>query len=212
MWKIEKELAKSLGKSQGMDEDDISVLEFGFAVVKSTVISFCGVVLAGFLVGQLLGTLVISFTVAFLRSLTGGPHCSTEYRCAVTSGMVFGLLGLLSTWIWPFMNIGLMAVAGALLLFAILLWAPQDCPEKPIISSSHRRKLRALGLAALTGLLLIQYYLVTRQFLPFVTWIAEGMVWQAILLSPAGVWIIRQFDHGLERLAQFIFRKPSTTA
>ena len=211
MWRIEKALAKSLGQSQGMSEDDISILEFGLATVKSTVISFIVVVLAGLLVGQLLGTLVISFTVALLRSMTGGPHCSTEYRCAITSGMVFGLLGMLSSRIWPHMSSGLIAVPGVMLLIAILLWAPQDCPEKPIISSSHRSKLRALGLAALAGLLLLQYYLAVQQFMPFTTWIAEGIFWQAVLLSPAGVWAIKQFDRGLEVVSQFLFHKASTT-
>lgn len=206
MIKLEKTLAQKLGSTQGMDEDDISVLEFGIATVKSTIISFSGVLLAGVLVGQLLGTLVISFTVALMRAFTGGPHCSTEYRCAITSGLVFGILGYLSPFIWPSLTLGLILLASLPLFLSILAWAPQDCPEKPIISPSYRRKLKGLGLTATAGILILQCFLIYYQNPAFAAWIAEGMVWQAVLLSPLGVWIIKRLDLGLEKLGRLIER------
>lgn len=207
MSKLEKNLAELLGKSQDMDEEGISVLEFGIATIKSAILTICAVIFAGWLVGQLWGTLIILLTIAVLRTLTGGPHCTSEYRCALTSGLTIGFLSYLSPFIWPHLNLVLVSLLSLPLFISMLCWAPQDCPEKPINTPSHRRKLKTLGLIAAGVILVVQFFLVSNQFLPLATWIAEGTIWQALFLSPLGVWIIERSDTAMKRIGHSFSRR-----
>ncbi|NPV93321.1 MAG: accessory gene regulator B family protein [Firmicutes bacterium] len=207
--KLEEYLGEKLGKSQGMDEEGVSVLVFGLAVAKSMVLSFLGIILVGILVGQLLGTLVIAVTQALLKQITGGPHCSDEYRCTVSGMLVFGVLGYISPFIWPHLSFAVSALLLLPLFVSILAWAPRDCPEKPIDSPAHRRRLRNLGLIAAVGLAALLYCLYAYNQPAFAAWVVEGALWQAVLLSPLGVWFIHGLDRGMIKAAAWFSRRSA---
>jgi accessory gene regulator B len=202
--KLEEVLGEKLGKSQGMDEEGVSVLVFGLAVAKSIVVSFLGIILVGLAIGQLLGILVMTVTQALMKQITGGPHTSNEYRCAITGMLVFGVLGYISPFIWPHLSFGIAALLMLPLFAAILIWAPVDCPEKPINTPAHRRRLRNLGLAAAVGLVVIEYFLFAYDYPAFAAWVLEGALWQAVLLSPLGAWIVHRLDRVMIKMVSWV--------
>jgi|GEM_PF-1367709 len=192
----------------GLTTEQEEILSYGLLLIRSTLLSLAAVVLAGVIAGNLLGALLISLVVAILRIFGGGAHCDTEYRCAVTSAVIFGGLGFfaprLVEWVKP-EYVEVLTVQ--LILISTYIWAPLASPQKPIQSVEHRRKFRFLSYAAilmLTGIMFWTFYL---DYVLISTCIAIGFGWQSLLISPAGSkliggfdWLLARIDLGIRRL------------
>lgn len=197
-----RKIALLFAGALNLSEEQVEVFHYGLLLLKSTLLSLGAVLLAGFLVGNVLGTLLLSLVVAALRVFQGGVHCASEYRCAVTSAIVFGGLGFVLLRLPGWLELELV-IFGAILLivFATYLWAPLPSPEKPIRKPEHRRKFRFLSYGAITVFTAVMLWCYYLNHISIALAIAAGFLWQSLLLSPAGSGLIHGFDWVLSRLS-----------
>jgi accessory gene regulator B len=202
-----RELAGYLRKTLALTEEQEEIAAYSLLILFQTVISLLGISLVAWLAGCLPAALATLFTSAFLRSFSGGAHCTSPARCTILSILTVPLLGTLATNLAPFFSrplLALVVLAGGVLAFAVV-WrlAPVDSPAKPITSPQERRRFRRLSLAAVVVVVIIQLLL-----LPFLNPEAiapilaaeAGMLWQVFSLTRTG----HSFIAGIDRLLKFI--------
>ncbi|AEG16346.1 Accessory gene regulator B [Desulfofundulus kuznetsovii DSM 6115] len=200
-----RELAGYLRKTLALTEEQEEIAAYSLLILFQTVISLLGVSLVAWLAGCLTAALAALFTSAFLRSFSGGAHCTSPARCTVLSILTVPLLGTLATNLAPFFSrplLALVVLAGGVLAFAVVLrLAPVDSPAKPITSSRERQRFRWLSSAAVLGVVTLQLALLVLSSpnMAILILAAEmGMLWQVFSLTRTGHRFVARIDKLLE--------------
>lgn len=169
-------------------EETAEIAQFGLEVFTSTLLGLVTILIFGAIFGVVPQALAAVIGVASVRVFAGGAHCSTAVRCALVSGLVFPILGLLANgqaaFIQPHLELflGVVVTVGLVSVFTL---APVDSPEKPILTDTHRRRLRRLSVIAVV-VLVVLIYAVSR-LVPAAGTLAVaasfGLVWQCFVLT-----------------------------
>jgi accessory gene regulator B len=206
-YSLSRELAGYLRKTLELTEEQEEIAAYSLLLIFQTLISLLGISVVAWLAGCLPAALTALFTSAFLRSFSGGAHCSSPARCTVLSMVTVPLIGALATnlaEVFPRPLLAPVILAGGVVALAnVLRLAPVDSPAKPITSPQERRRFRRLSLAAVVVVVIIQLLL-----LPFLNPEAiapilaaeAGMLWQVFSLTRTG----HSFIAGIDRLLKFI--------
>ena len=145
-------IASFMGNKLGLSSEDEAVLLYGLEIVFSSSISFLLAIVLGIIFKVLAEVLMVIIAWFCLRQFAGGAHCSSMWRCALTSSLVPALLGLLAGWLSRYLQKNFILYLFALIfiaaIFITLRLAPADNPQKPVRSSRRRRRFRNLALAA----------------------------------------------------------------
>lgn len=180
-------LAGYLARELSLDARQADRLRFGAETVFSTVLGTAAIAVLGYLLGSLAESLAAAAACAAVRSFAGGAHCSTPWRCALTSGAAFAGLGQAAVVLPPHLNgteplaVILCGAASALMVFRL---APVDNPVKPIADPDRRGRLRKRALQSVflvTALLLILVQLTAAPG-PFLAG-GFGLVWSGLILT-----------------------------
>jgi accessory gene regulator B len=199
-------LSQYTARVLGLTGEQEEIFAYGLALLRSNLLSLAAVAAAGLIVDRVGEVFLISLVVALLRAFGGGAHCETEYRCAVTSAVIFGGLGFVAPRLAGRVSPGYFeALAALAILTATYLWAPLPSPQKPIRLPEHKRKLRRLSLGAIALLAGAMAWLSHAHYIRLAACIALGFAWQAVLLSPLGSRIIMGFDRALSGIANSLF-------
>ncbi|SHI37797.1 accessory gene regulator B [Desulfofundulus thermosubterraneus DSM 16057] len=196
-----RELAGYLRKTLALTEEQEEIAAYSLLILFQTVISLLGVSLVAWLAGCLPAALATLFTSAFLRSFSGGAHCTSPARCTILSILTVPLFGTLATNLAPFFSrplLALVILAGGALAFAVV-WqlAPVDSPAKPITSSRERQRFRWLSLAAVLSIVTFQLalLLLSSPNMAILILAAEmGMLWQVFSLTRTGHRFVARLD------------------
>lgn len=175
-----------------LDKDSREALLYGLQVFCYSAAGFLAVLAVGWALNCLPETVTVTITVALLRSLAGGAHCTTPLRCTVVTALVFPLLGrtasLLET-IEPLHPAPFILLISLLALTIILWRAPVDSPAKPITTKEHRRRLRTLSVSVVIILAAVQFILLQHQSgaaHKVIISAGLGMLWETFMLTKTG--------------------------
>jgi len=101
--------------------------------------------------------LVATLFFCIPRTMAGGYHEETFWRCFFTSLMIFtGILGVSLNMTFS-ISIKLMLVLITMILFFI--YSPVDHPNKPIISEQRRKRLKYASFVMVMALIIISFFL-----------------------------------------------------
>lgn len=138
---------------------DYLVRELNYPDEKRDIISYSLDTLFLFVAGYILiltlgwsigipgATLCALLSGDILRKFSGGAHFTTPYCCIATSAVTYPLVSWLAVQavsMWknePVFNITLVIICITCLLI-VSIYAPVDCPAKPIVSPSFKKKLK----------------------------------------------------------------------
>ncbi|BCV20175.1 accessory gene regulator ArgB-like protein [Moorella sp. Hama-1] len=183
-----------------LNSDEEAIALFGLQMLVYTVTGFLSICLAGWLLGVLALTLVVTLAAASLRLFAGGAHSRSPLTCNLLGMIVAPLLGKLAALAAPLITpAGLLVIILAGFIVAVVVaWrrAPVDSPAKPITSPAERRKLRSLSLLLVILIAALQVFiLVTLQSAPLVLALSLGLWWQTFSLTRAGHWFAILIDN-----------------
>ncbi len=196
-----RELAGYLRKTLALTEEQEEIAAYSLLILFQTVVSMLGISLVAWLAGCLSAALAALFTSAFLRSFSGGAHCTSPARCTILSILTVPLFGTLATNLTPFFPrplLALVILTGGALAFAVV-WrlAPVDSPAKPITSPRERQRFRYLSVSAVAGIVTLQSVLLgfhASNMAALILAAEMGMLWQVFSLTRIGHRFVARID------------------
>ncbi len=167
-------------------------IAFGLEILISFMLSVAAMVVISSIFGVLRPALIFAAIVFVIKTVIGGAHLSYPLRCAVFGALVVTL-------IVKFVPMRGFTQDTLIILFTIstlliMIHAPAESPEKPL-SQRQKRRLRAISIA-LSVLLLLASMFVS---FPSGGMIAVAMLWQSLMITPAGFRIIATMDRVFDR-------------
>lgn len=104
-------------KNEELNEDEEQIIRYGLEVLLLKIIFFLGAVLVGVLCNQALECILFMAFFVPMRSVTGGYHADTRWKCALLSmgtlAGAFGMFCYMKAFDW---------IANGLLILCILFW------------------------------------------------------------------------------------------
>ena len=205
--------ADFIGTKVGLSHEDQEVVAYGLEVTFSLSISLILAVALGYLLGIVAETLMVALVWMIVRSLAGGAHCSTIWRCAIFSTLVMvvlgGAAGFFSSFFDQKLVIVIILLCGFIALTITFLWAPADNPKNRILSASRRRKFRDRALAveiALIMFLLLACLFTVNKYSSLLLAAVLAMLVETLTVSPVGYRVIAFLDKLLERVEKAVWR------
>lgn len=182
-------LSRYLARELSLDDQKTEVLRYGAEIIFSTLLGVAAVVATAYFLGCLAETLAVLAAYAVIRTFAGGAHCSTPYRCAVTTVLIFPALGKAAAGLPAFLPgfepyvLPALSICG---LWLVVRLAPVDNPVNPIENPKRARVLKRNSIAAvvvITAVLLLLSHLFPVTAPPLVWGGAFGLAWAAAVLT-----------------------------
>ncbi len=202
-----------IGTKLRLSPEDQEVVAYGLEVTFSLFISLILTLVLGYLLGIVTETLMVALVWMLIRSLAGGAHCSTIWRCAIFSTLVMvvlgGAAGFFSSFFDQKLVIVIILLCGFIALTITSIWAPADNAKNRILSASRRRKFRHKALAVETALitfLLFACHFTGNEYSSLLLAAGLAMLMETLTVSPVGYRMTAFLDKLLERVEKAVWR------
>lgn len=200
-----KDQAAQIAEALGYGEDKRDIIAYGLFALVHTVLAIVVTAIVGVLCGVMIEALILSFTIAILRKVSGGIHATSPGRCLVI-GTVVCIVGAFGGRILGSIHpLGILLIDGIIYIWAyriIKAKAPVDSHAKPISNLKKQAFLKKKSLHILT------FYMVMVMVMSLMSMqmdnhlslriysscILLGYSWQVMTLIPTGKWIIQKGD------------------
>lgn len=129
---LSSNIADFLLSKNCFEKDNLNIYVYGTELIISSVISAVLVFVLSLITNNLLNGFFFYISFNTLRAYTGGLHCKTYLKCNITFVIVFLLCLVSQLYISNYLILTAMMCIS---FFAILILAPIENPNKPIIKS-----------------------------------------------------------------------------
>ena len=187
-----------------LDEDKNAVIAYGLIGILQVTTLFIIIAIIGIVFDFLYESLIIFFSVGFIRKSTGGAHASTMNSCNTMSILSVSLLGALSRYLFNYsiniyVNLGITIFIFIMCFIIFYIRVPVDHPNKPIVKSEKIKKLRKQGfyklilffLLTITSINLVNF---NERFYSIAASIRLAMIWQVFTLTKTGTLLLDKLD------------------
>ncbi len=185
------------------------ILTYGLELIISESSKLMILLLLAYVCGLLLPMLLLLSTYIPLRLLTGGQHCSSSFRCLVSTLLFFPVLAFLASILPSFLEkIYLLAFAfGTSVLFVFILekYGPGysiNYPDRSVHIIEKMKKYSFYFLIIwLTNILVLTHFIYNTSLYEIISAsTAIGILWQGFLITPTGELLIKGVDSGLKSI------------
>lgn len=203
-------VANFIGKELELGEERRQVLYYSLDLAFSALFGLLLITVVSCPFNLVSFSLLTCLAGAGIRLFSGGAHCSSAGRCAISGAIVFPSLAVLTSWIGRtelLVEPGSRVKAAVLLIVfasvALGLWAPAETSGKPIYGRTRRYSLKG------ASIIVACLYAVTIAFLDssggsWLNIVKSGMLvgglWQSFTLSPPAYRLLTLLDKGLMAL------------
>lgn len=212
-------LAKWLGAQFDWSREDEEVAAFSLTLIISSTFFIGVLLLFSSLAGVRAEALTMAAASGLLRTFAGGAHLSTGWRCGIISSVAATLVAWIAQTLGPTftgasaqipLNLTILVTLG--IASAMLRWAPQDVPQKPIASPRQRRRLKRLSILIPFCWGIGAAWLLTQDSASagsgnlYGYWLASGigLMWETFSVAPPGTCFVRWLDRQIEHMARAI--------
>lgn len=205
-------IADGLATQLNLDQEKRSVIAYGLIGILQVTSLFLMITVIGLVTGTLYESLIIFYSVGYIRKSTGGAHSRTMWGCNTVSVVSISLLAILSRYLFGmpvdlYINMG---VTMAVFLTGFIIFhkrVPVDSPNKPIVSADKIRRLRRESFGKLCLFLLLTGVAMvfaerSERLYSIASSIRMAMVWQAITLTETGSALLARVDRAVNAILQ----------
>lgn len=144
-----------LKKYNQIENNQIEIIEYGLTIFFSTIIKILIILIVSFIFGITKEVFLSIIVFAILRHFAGGIHAKTPLSCLISMFIIYFSIYIISSYIT--INEYALFIYFIFCLIIILLYAPADVIEKPIISLKQKKKLKYSSIIVLIILFTIAY-------------------------------------------------------
>lgn len=164
-----------------MEEKEI--YSYGLQLLIATILKISGLMILGYLTGNVLEMIIFVISFGILRTFAGGIHANSYLLCFITTVIVAYLSILVSH---QFEGSDSIAVLSIILLLANIIvyrFSPIDSPNKPLTDTEKviNRK-RSIKTAAIGSIIIIVIHVVNPMLHIFTMMAALGLFIEALTL------------------------------
>lgn len=194
-------LAKKVVGNAGVPADKLPYIAYGLEIILGCIIKTICFLIVPWFFGVLPQTLAAVASSVLLRYFSGGTHCTSLFRCLLSTLTIFTMAGIVTKYILgsaglsiDFFGITLFLAS----LVVIIKYAPADTPNRPITTQREKLRLKtgSIFLVILYGIILLA--------VPFNQDIKIamllGLAIQTFTITPLGYSSIRTLDSSLSKL------------
>lgn len=197
-------IADKISLQLDLDKERKAVIADGLIGILQVMTIFLIITAIGILFDFLYESLIIFFSVGYIRKSTGGAHSSTMDGCNIISVLVITLLSALSRYLLAipmnnYINIGVSLVVFIICFILFYIKVPVDNPNKPIVNPEKIKRLRKESFLKLTLFLIVSlitigltYY--HNRFYSISMSIRLAMLWQLVTLTDTGSLLLDRLD------------------
>lgn len=182
-----------LAAKAGLQSEQKDILSYVIELIILNGANIFFTLLFGFLLGVFPGTVACLITIATFRQVAGGAHSDSAWRCALVSIIIFPLLAFFASFLslhnTSFNNNAISVLAVSAGFLTVILKAPVDTPDAPIISPLRRKRLKILSILAVVILAVIIFYLhfaALERASEIQLCLALSILWVSFILSKPG--------------------------
>lgn len=146
---VSRRWASYLSAKTGASREKEMVLAYVTDIIVINMLNLSAILLIGYLLGILPGTITILASLFLFRHTAGGAHSDSPWRCAAITISSTTLMSLGAVYVSQYsqIHIDIISLLSWLIGFtAIIILAPVDSPAAPIISQLRRKKLKIYSL------------------------------------------------------------------
>lgn len=189
-------LSDKIGDVLALTQEHREVISYGLSVFLSNLFGLIAILAIAYLIGAFTATLAMAAVLVMLRPNAGGAHCDSALNCNLFGCLFIPLLGLWANWLssYSFQAIFVyMLVCSCFSALGIYLKAPYFTQDKTRAKARRKKlKMYALMLVVLASLAAVVLLISGKKI--WSTGIATGLLFQGIMIFPAGIAITGFLD------------------
>lgn len=180
--RLSNNLANYICKEINVDGERQEIITYAIENLLLGAGGFIFIIIIGFLFHAVIPAVAAAIVGALLRRFSGGAHLSTPMKCLVVGAFAYGTLGVVSKYL-AYQLPEMLPIAGLIVSLALVsLYAPVDCPAKPIKSNLLRKKLKLGSICFVVVVLLFVLTVNISHEVKFA--LTLGVLYQSITLIP----------------------------
>ncbi|SFU60611.1 accessory gene regulator B [Clostridium sp. DSM 8431] len=155
--KISKKTISFIRNTLSTSEEDLEIIDYGIKVIVSNFFKIVILFVTAYLLGIFKYTLLALCSFAFLRTFACGVHANSTFQCIIMNFILF--IGNVYTSIFHPLNNKLLFLFFLISIIILMLYAPADTAERPLISKSLRKSLKIISLISAIILFIICHFI-----------------------------------------------------
>ncbi|MGE5627770.1 MAG: accessory gene regulator B family protein [Solirubrobacterales bacterium] len=138
--KISKTCAKFVSKNLEITEDELEKIEYGAQVIFVNLVKLIILFLIASILRVANYTCIAIISFASIRIFASGIHADSNIKCTITNILLFlgNVYFSMNIVLNKYMNITILALS----LLLVILYAPADTEDRPLLSKRLRKKLK----------------------------------------------------------------------
>lgn len=129
---------------QECDDLKLKRLRYGLEGMYSLIVKLSVVIIISIITNTIRETLLFLLFYAGIRTFSYGMHAKSNIACWITTITIYNIIPILLSSISIPRYIGYIILGIALI--SMILWAPADTPNKPLIRKKQRQKCKILSI------------------------------------------------------------------
>ena len=129
---------------QECDDLKLKRLRYGLEGMYSLIVKLSVVIIISIITNTIKETLLFLLFYAGIRTFSYGMHAKSNIACWITTITIYNIIPILLSSISVPRYIGYIILGIALI--SMILWAPADTPNKPLIRKKQRQKCKILSI------------------------------------------------------------------
>ena len=129
---------------QECDDLKLKRLRYGLEGMYSLIVKLSVVIIISIITNTIKETLLFLLFYAGIRTFSYGMHAKSNIACWITTITIYNIIPILLSSISIPRYIGYIILGIALI--SMILWAPADTPNKPLIRKKQRQKCKILSI------------------------------------------------------------------
>jgi accessory gene regulator protein AgrB len=201
--RFSRRTAAQIGARLGYDKDKQETVAYGLTVLLNNLSGLVLVLLFACLLKVFSATAALAAALLLLRPAAGGAHCSSSFNCSLFGYIFIPLLGLAASRLAAAPGeIRLICISAAFMvaLGGIIKSAPYFTREKP---RAWNRRKQLKGRAIFIAVLVFGFS-IGLSLWGHAAWsmgLGAGLLFQGLMLLPAGISFVRGFDFLVDAIA-----------
>lgn len=193
--KINERFVDFIKTNTDKDEEELEKIQYGIEIILINVYKLFILFVTAKILGILFYTFIAFVSFAVLRAFASGVHASSSAKCIITNYLIFFSIVYLSI-NYPLSKT--FAVVIFIISFVLLvLYAPADTEERPIISKKLRKALKYRSMACVIFLAIVSLIMKKEIYRSL---IAFSALEESIITTPAIYYIFGKSYRNYERI------------
>lgn len=201
---LANKIADGISTQLSLDKDKRSVIAYGLVGLLQVTALLIMISIIGVVSDSFYESLIIFFSVGFMRKSTGGAHSKTMMGCNTVTVLSIAILAISSRYLLnipinSYINIWITLVVFLISFIIFYRRVPIDSPNKPIVTLKKIKRLRKESFYKLLLFFLLTLGAIalansSARFYSIATSIRIALIWQSMTLTEIGASLLSNLD------------------